>query len=381
MSPSIPQAQPSTSVLTAGPAAHYPLYYYVPSITHDGRWMVVHRELDGDVQLARLDLHSGALDVFTRGRGQRCGWAMWCREDTGGIFAHLSCMDPGQGRAFWFEDGPGGQGDMEVWAGALSDLSRVRIARLPGRIPVGQSACSPDGRWLALLHAEHDFWRGRIAGRDRVLPDHEVWRAGTAVEAGLIDTLTGTYRRVAALDFHVHHVLFADASHLLLNHLPDGNGMWVLPLEGGLRERRVLRPPDDHGRVCHQQVTPRGIFYEVFNAWTGDHPTRAGLCEWPSGRCREFALPLHGYTHIGRDPEGRRWFFEVAGKEYHYLYSLEGDLCAGEAPSARILCKLPPYPGHGQRYHAHPFLGPDSRLHFTTVVAGHPQVARLQVRF
>jgi len=46
----------------------------------------------------------------------------------------------------------------------------------------------------------------------------------------------------------------------------------------------------------------------------------------------------------------------------------------------RLLRGLPPYPGHGQRFHAHPFLGPDRRwVHFTEAVDGVSQVCRLDI--
>jgi hypothetical protein len=42
--------------LTSAPGFSYPLYYYVPSLTADGRYLVYHRAVDGTVQLHRVDL-------------------------------------------------------------------------------------------------------------------------------------------------------------------------------------------------------------------------------------------------------------------------------------------------------------------------------------
>lgn len=45
--------------LTTGPGFCYPLYYYVPSVTRDDRYVVYHRAAEGEVQLHRVDLATG----------------------------------------------------------------------------------------------------------------------------------------------------------------------------------------------------------------------------------------------------------------------------------------------------------------------------------
>ena len=40
--------------LTHGPANNYPLYYFIPSITADNRFLILHSERTGWVQLFRL---------------------------------------------------------------------------------------------------------------------------------------------------------------------------------------------------------------------------------------------------------------------------------------------------------------------------------------
>ncbi len=44
--------------LTSGRAQCYPLYYFIPSITRDGRYLVYHRAAKGELQLYRLDLRT-----------------------------------------------------------------------------------------------------------------------------------------------------------------------------------------------------------------------------------------------------------------------------------------------------------------------------------
>ena len=46
------------------------LYYFIPSVTPDGRYLVFHSERSGEVQLYRLDLTTGDIGQLTDGR---CG--------------------------------------------------------------------------------------------------------------------------------------------------------------------------------------------------------------------------------------------------------------------------------------------------------------------
>jgi catechol 2,3-dioxygenase-like lactoylglutathione lyase family enzyme len=362
--------------LTTGPRGHYPLYYFVPSHTADGRYLVVHEENDGEVQLQRLDLESGARETFTAGNTPEAGWAIWCVPATRGIYNHLSALNTATGDCFWFQDAAGQPGTLSLHAGHVPSLRTRRVLELPGRIPIGQSACSPEGRHFAFIHADYDSFRAGLAQREQL--GHEVWRRQTPCVIGLVDTATGSYRKVIALDYHVHHVIFADDEHLLINHLPDGNGIWTIRLDGARESIRVLREPNAQGRVCHQVVTAKGIYYEAFATFTGAHESLAGWCDFTSGRFEERPLPATGYAHTGFDPAGEMLFYEVSG-EVHALYAwlFPKD---PERREFRLLRRLPPYPRRGQMYHAHPFLGPERRwLYYTEVVDGTPQVRALDV--
>lgn len=357
--------------LTRGPDAHYPLYYFVPSHTPDGRYLVLHRERDDEVQLVRLDQETGETRQITRGQSRNCGWQIWDRVDVNGVYDHLSAMSSAHPVLAWFEDSGGRPGELEVRLAHVPTLETKRLAALPGRIPVGQPCFSPDGNLFACLHAERERWQAGLAGRDRVLGDHERWRQRTPVTCSVFDTRSGNEEYRHDIPFHVHHVLFVDASHLLLNHDRDGNGMWSLSLERGVFSHRSLRPRNRNGRVCHQIVTKRGIFYEAWDRWGDTMPTQGGVLNWPEGDYGETLLPERGYTHTGNDPEGLLRFYEVAGRR-HLLYQLHAD------NTHTVLAELPPYPHPGQRWHAHPFIGPRrDGICFTLEVEGRSQVARI----
>src|SRR5262249_7680457 len=54
--------------LTSSRANSYPLYYFIPSLTSDNRYLVFHSERSGWVELYRMDLKDGAITQLTAGR-------------------------------------------------------------------------------------------------------------------------------------------------------------------------------------------------------------------------------------------------------------------------------------------------------------------------
>lgn len=362
--------------LTAGRHNNYPLYYFVPSITPDSRYLVFHSERTGWVQLHRLDLETGEIVQLTHGRTRNSGWAIWCEPHLRGIYNHLSALNETRGEVYYFQD-------EELRCTHLSSLKNWRILQLPGRISIGQTGFSPDGCHFAFIHADRRLFEEKIADRQALTHmgqfnwgrDHNPWRDQVPTTLSLVDTATGSLAHAVELDYHVHHVFFIDNRRLLINHVRDDSGMWTLDLNDG--SQRILRPRDAHGVPCHQVITARGIYYEA-NQWDeGRRTVYIGRYNLDTDTFAEVELPGAGYIHTGRDPAGRFLFYEDMA-DTHRLISVHYP----HDPSRfeiRLLRTLPPIP-FGQRYHAHPFLSPDRRwLIYTELVDGFSQVCALDV--
>lgn len=354
---------------TAGPEHSYPLYYFVPSVTADGRFMVIHRVRNGRVNLWRLDMDGGAIQRLTDGRTDEASWDIWCEPGVSGVYDHLSALNV-RTREAWFFDRSG------LFGVHLDTLRQRQVWDLGDRICISQNSFSPDGRWFVFVHADRRGYREAVARRhswDR----HQAWRESVPVTVGAIRTDTGQYRTVAELDFHVHHVVFMDNRTFLVNHVRGGMGMWRMDLDG--RELGTLRPADAHGAPCHQSVTADGIWYETINP--GKEPrTWLGRYDLDAGTWQEFPVPQPGYVHVGHDPAGRLAFYEIAGPP-HRLVLVRHPFDAKRRRFEPLLT-LPPYPAHagGQRYHAHPFLGPDRRwVYHTGVLNGVSQVCAVEL--
>ncbi|MBT3346108.1 MAG: hypothetical protein HN712_10115 [Gemmatimonadetes bacterium] len=364
--------------LTSAPAHSYPLYYFTPSTTADGRWLVFHSERSGSVQLYRMDLESGAITQLSNQERFDAGWAIWCEYRLRGIDNHLSALNPVRSEAYYFV------GDT-LYCTDVEELTNRQVLQLRGRVAISQNAFSPDGRWFAFVHTDALSFREGLQERESKTNmgqfswgrDHNTWRNGIDCVISVVDTTTGMRQDLLDLDYHVHHVLFADDDTLLLNHVKGDSGMWTLSMDG--TKIRHLRPRDENGVTCHQAVTARGIYYEANTYVDGERIVQIGRLDAATGAYEEVRLPNVGYVHTGLDPEGRFMFYEDMQEDRHRLLTVRypRDPARFEVEELRSLGPI----AHGQRYHAHPFLAAHDRrwLYHTEVIDGFAQICALDV--
>ena len=310
--------------LTDGRSNSYALYYFVPSVTPDGRFLVFHSERSGEVQLYRLDLATGEIGQLTDGHTKDSGWAVWCEWHVDGIYNHLSAIHPATGEVYYFQDD-------EVRATEVASFTNRLVAKLSrGRMPIGQAAFSPDGRWFGYIHTDAANYTALLKDREtRTLAGtfswdrehHTSFRNAIPSTLVLIDTATGEQRDIITTDFHFHHVLFVDNRTILLNHPKECAGMWVIDVDGtNIRHLRPADAPGAHGAmVNHQVITARGIAYESVAYLPTGRETYFGMYDTTTDRFTEALLPADGYVHVGFDPAGRFEFVECAGTKHELL--------------------------------------------------------------
>lgn len=367
--------------LTGCPANNYPLYYFIPSITHENDALVFHSERSGWVQLYKLDLNDGTITQLTDGHTRDSGWAIWCEPHLRGIYNHLSALNQAKREVYYFQD-------EEVRCTHLDTLANRLVCTIPGRISIGQTGFSPDGKHFAFIHADRAHFTQAFQDREAILNmgqpfSHEEWRRQVPVTISVIDTDSGAMRTVIDVPYHVHHVFFLDNEWLLVNHVAGENGMWTVKLDGS--GKRDLRPSHmGNGAICHQVVNEAGIFYEA-NIWHEGADGKREREVWfghynrDDDSFEEVHMPGVGYVHTGLDPAGKFLFVEnQMGSEGHTLLSIHYPH-QPDKYELRTLRTLQPII-RGQRYHAHPFLGPDRKwLYYTEVIDGFSQVCALDV--
>ncbi|MEM7534951.1 MAG: hypothetical protein AAF639_22430 [Chloroflexota bacterium] len=363
--------------LTSGNHNNYPLYYFIQSVTPEKDYMVFHSERSGWVQLCKLDLASGEIMQLSAGTTRDAGWAIWCEPRLRGIYNHLSALNEARREVYYFQDD-------DVLCTHIDSLENRVVHSMPGRISIGQTGFSPDGKHFAFIHADRALFEQAIADRESTINmgrrfSHEEWREGVPCTIGVINTETGVYHDVVNLDYHVHHVFFIANDRLLINHTRGRNGMWTVMMDGS--DVRTLRGRTERGDICHQIITERGIYFEanVHHTDNGSREVWYGLYDLATDTWDEVQLPGLGYVHTGNDPAGKFLFVENQdGSKGHQLLSIHHPHDP-EKYRLNTLRTLTPII-RGQRFHAHPFLGPDRQwLYFTEVVDGFSHVSALDV--
>lgn len=334
-----PQTGRQCVQLTRGEGFTYPLYFFIPSITGDGKYLIYHHAAHGDLQLFRLNLATGESHQLTHAACPDTQWRPWCVDSGRGVLDHRSVLNAVRNEVVYFDGN-------QVRTVDVESLEDRPLFRIPGdREAYGQNDCTPDGRWFVYIHVP----RGCVWGRPC---------QGAAVAAYCFDT--GEQRELCRIDSAVFHVTAYDNQRFIVTHPADHPGMLLTDLTSGTIVPLRDGDPGVRGHLIHCQVTRRGVAYEVPEARC------SGLYD-PLTRARfEFPFPDEfQYIHTGRDPEGRLWFYENSTSwdkfDVHDLYALvQLDHRTRRHRWQRLTGTWPTY-GGGQKAHFHPQLTPDRK--------------------
>jgi hypothetical protein len=355
--------------LTTGPGFCYPLYYFIPSLTDDGRYLVFHRAWNGEVQLHRLDLLTGEQLQLTAGTAADTWWRPWCSDAGSGILDFRSALSPRSGEVVFF-DGNAVRG-VDVVAGRTRDL----FALPDDRLAIGQNCVTPDGQWFVYIHADRAVYEAIFTDDP---PYEEYWRRRERVRdtrLAAFNLETGEHRTLLVIASPIHHVLAYDDRRLLFCHPTAEAGMLLTDIDGGWYTH--LRTQDEHGgAICHFVGTTRGAAYEVL--W-GRDGLKAGMCDPDSRRWYEVPLPAEfGYVHTGRDPEGLLWFYENQTPDLHELQLLVRHDPNGRDEWRALTGDWPTYGDpDAQKAHFHPQVVLDRQ--WVLLTAGDPATQTNQV--
>jgi len=324
--------------LTGGEGFTYPLYFFIPSITGHGKYLIYHRAARGEVQLYRLSLASGESRQLTHASCPDTQWRPWCVDSGRGVLDHRSVLNVARSLVIYFDGN-------EVHSVHVETLEDELLFTIPGdREPYGQNCTTPDGKWFVYIHTP----RGSIWGKPC---------KGAAVAAYNFDTRK--QRTLCRIDSAIFHVTAYDNQHFVVTHPAEHTGMLWTDLTGGNIIPLRAGDPGVRGHLVHCQVTRRGIIYEV------PEVQLSGLYDPFTRRRFEFQFPgAFKYIHTGRDPEGRLWFYENSSAwdrfDVHELWALVRLNRNGDNEWLRLTGTWPTY-GGGQKAHFHPQLTPDRR--------------------
>lgn len=272
-----------------------------------------------------MQLTSGASTQLTHGSVPRTGWDNRDDEAGPGVLDHRSVLTVAANELIYFA-GERGEKVCQVNVGSLdqSTLFEIPADYYAG----GQNCISPDGRYFVYI-------LNPIGSRYmKPLPD----KPSKLVAC---EFATGTQKTLCDVNFHIHHALPYGNERFVGCHTATANGLAyeVIPLNYGKENDDMPGTPNMANR-----------FY-------------SGLYD-PVSRSR-FEFPLPDYfqtTHVGWDPEGVRWFWEIAGSwadpSSHKLVYLKRIEKSG---AVEFVALTPDWQNYGtkQKSHHHPQLTPD----------------------
>ncbi|HRJ71209.1 MAG TPA: oligogalacturonate lyase family protein [Terrimicrobiaceae bacterium] len=348
-----PQTGRRLTQLTSGDAHCYPLYYFIPSFTDDGGTLLFHRWSGDSIQMYRLDVATGEALRLTAAKTPRADWFKFCQQPAEGVVDQISAFNPVTRELLYF-DGCELRG---VHIDTLQD--RLIYTLAADRYPSGQSGVSPDGKSFVFAHMERAYF------------ENAPWEgpSRTAAVGGvlqLVDLATGQARQLLCLNAWLTHVHFQDSTRIVFCHPAAENGIMVADIHGNwythvrTQDGPNLPGPLPRETTSHYQTTRAGIAYEM--------RTKLGLCDPYTYACEEYLIADYPVTHIGRDPEGRLWFFDTK----------QPDPVTGVHTGPRCICYMPELKldqanrpvvimsgsctwGEGQHAHLHPVLMPSRR--------------------
>lgn len=324
--------------LTWGKSSTYPLYFFIPTITRDNKYLIYHKAEDGELQLHRLNLQTGESLQLTHATCPDTQWRPWCVNSGRGVLDHRSVLNVARDQVIYFDGN-------KVRAVHVETLKDEPLFVIPAdRDAYGQNCTTPDGKWLVYIHVPHGATWGKPC-------------KGAAVAAYNFDTRE--QRTLATIDSAVFHVTAYDNQHFIVTHPAEHEGMMLTDFTSGKCDLLRDGDPGVRGHLVHCHPTARGIAYEVVKLQMG------GLYDPFTRRRFEFPFPKEfHYIHTGRDPEGRIFFYENSSAwdkfDIHDIWALVRlDRQRGNQ-WLRLTGNWPTY-GSGQKSHFHPMITPDRR--------------------
>jgi hypothetical protein len=296
-----------------------------------------------DIQLHRLDLHSGESVQMTDGRSDGAHWQPWGEDPARGISGDRSALAPQRGEVVYFD----GQVARSV---CVHTLEHRDLFTLPdGRFAMAQNCITEDERWFVYVHVDRVAYERLLEMRlenGRAFREQAHTCRRTILAAFHLDT--GEHRTLFAIDYPVHHVHPFGRRSVAFSHIPgDLYGMGVASVDRA--GYSIPRPQDElGGKIIHHVPTAAGIAYEVVFRPDG---SRVGICDPHTGRRLEWA-GCPGTNHTGQDPLGRLFFYQVGPDAIGVMRRFDPD---GQHDWEDLFGSWKTF-GQGQKTHFHPRL-------------------------
>src|SRR5687768_3968250 len=187
--------------LTDSPAEDYHLYFYNPSVTPDGSYLVFFSERTGISNLFRLDLHSGAIVQLTDAKAVRAEYWPFTASIKG-VGSCLAAIGNHGREVFYFEG-------TDLCAVEIEGLSHRHLLRLPADRRASMLQANASGETLVFATWDEALFqeRSRRAYAGEKFPDERFFQETTSTIVRL-NAITGLAEEVLRIEkFWINHVL------------------------------------------------------------------------------------------------------------------------------------------------------------------------------
>ncbi len=335
--------------LTSGPDFCQALYYFIPSLSPDGHWLVYQRyqvkeDIVQEVRWEALDMQTGKRRELAR------------------VATTPDFRTPGEPTVFNTARQEFIYSTGTAYRAVRIDTGEDRLLfDIPaGRLIKSQNCASPCGRYF--------FYISKDAAQVERIESHDRGARRDITDTQLVryDLDTSEHHLVVRINAFTKHVIPYGERHLAFSydHLPVEHMLLLTDYEGGWYT--ALRTPNQPGvSTCHYGTTRRGIQYEA----GGKGKAYGGVTCPRTHRRVEFPAPSLKGRHVVAVPAGDRWMTDGLTDGGRVLYTLRELSDCGE-PSWQLLSGPWPTYGTGQKSHAHPYVTPCGR--WVLLLAGDP---------
>jgi len=343
--------------LTDSPAEDYHLYFYNPSVTPDGKYLVFISERTGVSNLFRLELQSGAIEQLTDAKPVRAEYWPFTEAVTGVGSCLPAIANHGQ-EVFYFEG-------TDLFAVEIENFKRRHVLSVASDRRASMLQANPSGDTLVFATWDEELFlnRSRRAYAGEKFPDERFFQETTSTIVR-VDAVTSKAEEVLCKeDFWINHVHVNPKNRDLIlfchEYSPSPDRMWLLdvasqkcaPIPGQGTDEWYEHEfwSQDGQRICFHGGSSRDNTH--------------GFCGWCSHDGTEYTKAFHStlgraYAHYNLHPDGQTM---VTDGEARPGCISKVHLRDGKQVF-ELICRHDSYTfGDDQRCHPHPSFTPDGR--------------------
>ncbi len=341
--------------LTNSTAEDYHLYFYNPSITPDGEYLIFISERTGISNLFRMDLRSGSIVQLTDAQPVRAEYWPFT-EPVKGVGSCLPALGNGGKEVFYFVG-------TTLFAVEVESLKQRELLSLSSDRRPSMLQANPNGETLVFATWDEALFmeRSQRAYAGEKFPDDRFFQETTSTIMR-VDAVTGQAEEVLCREkFWINHVHVnpRDRDLILFCHEYSGSPdrMWLLNVVSGQCEPIAGQGVDEWYE--HEFWSTDGERVCFHGGLLGD--STQGFCGWCSPDGSHYTKAYHAtsgraYAHYNLHPDGETM---VTDGEARPGCISRVQLREGQQ-IFEILCRHDSYTfGDDQRCHPHPSFTPD----------------------